>query len=73
MSQYFECLRCGVVSPIESQPPRCASCGYGTGVVHSRKPARKGSAPDGNQGTGDRKDTNKPDDPAAVLTTGDAS
>jgi hypothetical protein len=36
---YFECLHCGIVTPVEITPPKCSSCGHGTGVVHQNKPS----------------------------------
>ncbi len=39
MPDQFECLHCGVMTPVEATPPKCGKCGYGTGVVHVQKPA----------------------------------
>ena len=38
MPSYFECLHCGVVTPVEASPPKCGQCGHGTGVIHLEKP-----------------------------------
>ena len=38
MSKFFECVRCGVITPVELSPPRCSSCGHGTGILHTNDP-----------------------------------
>ena len=38
MPSYFECLHCGVVTPVEEAPPKCSQCGHGTGVIHLQNP-----------------------------------
>jgi len=42
MEQLFECLRCGEETFITELPARCASCGYGNGIVRpfEQPPAR---------------------------------
>lgn len=36
----FQCLICGKVGPVRTQPPKCGSCGSGNGVT---RPARGAS------------------------------
>jgi len=38
MPSYFQCLHCGVVTPVEEAPPKCSKCGHGTGVLHLQNP-----------------------------------
>jgi transcription elongation factor Elf1 len=33
MPEYFDCMRCGHMSPVSSKPPKCSKCGSGAGVV----------------------------------------
>jgi hypothetical protein len=54
MPSYFQCLHCGIVTPIEASPPKCGTCGHGTGVVHSQKPESL---------EGDKGEQSKPTDP----------
>jgi hypothetical protein len=34
----FECLHCGVFTPVTTVPPRCRRCGHGAGILHQRAP-----------------------------------
>ena len=66
MSKFFECVRCGVVTPVESSPPRCRNCGHGTGILHLKDPrgdSRKG---------GENGETGRPDgSPVSKAPTAD--
>ena len=49
MTDYFDCLRCHVVTPIVERPPKCPKCGSGTGVV-SKSPEGAVRTIDGGRG-----------------------
>lgn len=36
MPEYFDCMRCGHMSLVSAQPPKCPKCGSGAGVVVTR-------------------------------------
>jgi len=37
MPDYFDCMRCGHVSTVTTQPPKCPKCGSGAGVIVTRE------------------------------------
>ena len=39
--QYFECLSCGRESEILAPPPKCPSCGSGSGVTSPESRAQR--------------------------------
>jgi len=41
MAQFFECLHCGLETPLLDAPAKCPQCGHGTGIIVSKDaPAR---------------------------------
>ena len=66
MSQFFECVHCGTIAPVETSPPRCANCGHGTGVLHLTDPRRDTQNTAGRDKTGTGDGSGKKD-PSSVL------
>jgi hypothetical protein len=47
MPEYFDCMRCGHMSLVSTQPPKCPKCGSGSGVIVTRPESAPGPAEDG--------------------------
>jgi hypothetical protein len=59
MPEYFDCMRCGHMSTVSSQPPKCPKCGSGAGVIVTRATDPRHGTPDSVPGA-DKKEPESP-------------
>jgi hypothetical protein len=59
MPDYFDCMRCGHVSLVSAEPPKCPKCGSGAGVIMTRQDPPQGASRDSVSGA-PPKDTDPP-------------
>jgi len=56
MPKYYECLRCGVVTEVDTATPKCSQCGHGTGILHQEDPRKSRKDSD----SGSKDDSSRP-------------